>query len=192
MHWRTNLQQTQCLILQLGLQSEFFQSFLVRTEHRLSNSKYSRGLRLIPNPASEYRSVLDWLLASIAPEWDQLIINYYKNGTDRFGKVVDFNTITEIDQLMDATVRDLYKSYQTLKRHGWLGTSSDPNPGTFMQHTALAAVHFHITPLFPKPPRTNHELPHRLHLGSRTQLGQKPDSPTPIHALSSRLVRRHH
>jgi hypothetical protein len=152
MRWELNLEQRQCLIQSLGLESEFFESFLVRTERRLSDSKFSRGLRLIEGDGEGYRSVLDWLLATLAPHWDLFILNYYEHGTPKLGHAVDFDTIDLIDRLMDAAVRDLYKSYQTLCRAGWLGTDDEPEPSVFMKRTTLAAVRAHITPLFPAAP----------------------------------------
>ena len=152
MRWELNLEQRQCLIQSLGLESEFFESFLVRTERRLSDSKFSRGLRLIEGDGEGYRSVLDWLLAMLAPDWKVFIQDYYSYGEPKIGHAVDFETIDLIDRLMEAAVRDLYKSYQTLCRAGWLGTDDEPEPSVFMKRTTLAAVRAHITPLFPAAP----------------------------------------
>ena len=146
-----NLEQRLTLVQKLGLESEYFESFLVRTEKLLKQKKYQKGLTLIVPNDTKYASVLDWLLAMLAPSWKAHIHAFYKYGPPRLGHAVDFQTIDLMDQLMEAAVVDLAHSYRMLREESWL-TKHKPEPGVFLQRTTMNAVREFISPAFPKAP----------------------------------------
>ena len=150
--FRQNLELRQSLCLELRLDSEYFQSFLVRTEKRLKDTNYQKGLMLLESDDANYRSTLDWLLATFSPSWKQHIQDFYTYDHCRLGDAVDFDTIDLIDQLMEAAVVDLKRSYNMLRRDGWLVGQGTPDPSPFMKSMTTMAVRSLISPRFPVAP----------------------------------------
>lgn len=114
-----NLEQRQTLIQKLGLESEFLNSCLVRTEVRLSRGGFQRGLALLRGIVDEsrFRSVLDWLLALYVPALDPEIDRYYAGEGKRFLEAHSWQAIAEADRLLDeelVRLADLHKEVWTL------------------------------------------------------------------------------
>ena len=150
--FRQNLELRLTLCQKLGLESEYFESFLVRTEKLLKQTRYQKGLMLIEETDTDYRSVMDWLLAMLSPSWKVHIHAFYKYDHCKLGHAVDFETIDLMDQIMEASVIELYKSYQMLQREGWLVGKGKPEPGVFMQRSTMNAIRSFISPMFPEAP----------------------------------------
>jgi hypothetical protein len=109
-----NLELRQTLVQKLGLESEFLESCLVRTEARLKESRHQRGLALLRGivDESEFRSVLDWLLALYAPSYAGEIRSFYEDGGKRLIDSRPWRTIDEVDRILDEEIvrlGDLHK-----------------------------------------------------------------------------------
>lgn len=116
-----NIEQRQALLQQLGLKSEFFGSVLVRTEALLKKSRYQRGLNLVRNAldVSDYRSVLDYLLAVISPSWNERIRAFYRGEVGRIVLTEEWATIDALDQVLEHAVRELAALYAAYCSLGW-------------------------------------------------------------------------
>jgi hypothetical protein len=140
------------LVLALGLESEYLEGFYVRTEALLKQKRHRKGLRLIESKDDDYRSVLDWLVAHVAPPWDAHIQAFYNERGPRLGEAVDFDTIDLMDRLLEGAVMNLTLSYELLEEKGWLVGRAAPEPGKYMQRVTMNTILSLIAPLFPLPP----------------------------------------
>lgn len=115
-----NLELRQTLVQKLGFQSEFLESCLVRTEKRLKDLHYQRGLALLRGivDESKFRSVLDWLLSLYVPSYAGEIRDFYQDSGKR--RLIDsrpWRTIDEIDRILDEELlrlAELHKEVWTL------------------------------------------------------------------------------
>jgi hypothetical protein len=98
-----NLRCRQTLIQQLGLESEFLGSCLVRTEMRLKESRFQRPLHLLRGlvDESDFSSVLDWLLVLYAPVYADTVRDYYRLGRGRMMELCSSDEIDEVDRMLD-------------------------------------------------------------------------------------------
>ena len=87
-----NLEQRCSLVQELGLESEYLATFMIRTEYLLKKDKYEKGLLLIEKTDTGYESVMDWLLAMLAPSWKKHIKAYYEFRYTKLGDIADFKT----------------------------------------------------------------------------------------------------
>jgi hypothetical protein len=116
-----NLQQRQTLLQELGLKSSYFESVLVRTEQRLSERRYQRGLKLLKSlsDGSGYRGVIDLLLALCSPAWAAEIRAYYRGRGQRLVEYVEWPIVDAIDQVLAQVVVELGKLYAAYEQLGW-------------------------------------------------------------------------
>lgn len=152
-----NIKLRHLQILELGLESEYFDTFLVRTEKRLKKLKYQKGLSLIRNvykdDGVQYRASLDWLVAVVSPEWRRNIIDFYTHGSYCLGESVNFEDITKMDMLMEGTVIELTGMYEELVKSRMLTRGhTHEGPDQFMQALALENIRTTVTPALPKAP----------------------------------------
>jgi len=148
-----NLEQRCSLIQKLGIESDYLgTNFMVRTEYLLQKDKYEKGLLLIEKTDTGYESVMDWLLAMLAPSWKKHIKAYYEFRYTKLGDIADFKTITLMDQLMESAVVDLYETYKMLQEAGWLEMRGKTEPGIFMQRVTMDGIRVFIGPRFPIAP----------------------------------------
>ena len=156
---KQNQRLMQVMQLKLGFESEYFETFLMRTEKRLKKLKYQKGLHLIKNcyknDGVQYGSVLDWLLAVVSPEWRRNIIDFYTYDTFCLGESVNFEDITKIDLLLEGTVIELTGMYEELVKSRMLskGHEGGMEPDRFMQALALENIRTTVAPALPKAPR---------------------------------------
>lgn len=140
------LQHRQALILDLGLESEFFESVLVRSEQLLKLRRNQRGLRLLKHlNRDEYHSVLDWLLGVLAPSWRLAIGAFYAGEGPKLAKMVEWDTIDAIDQAMAQVIIELAAAYRALEQDGWTRRGTDPDDLTCTM--ACEAIRFLLPPV---------------------------------------------
>ena len=84
-----NLQQRMVTIQELGFESEYLQSALVRSEKLL---KTTQGQK-----AEGYRSVQDWLVGSMVPSLDEHISAYYHDGGEKLMEGFSWKFIDRLD-----------------------------------------------------------------------------------------------
>jgi hypothetical protein len=150
--FRLNLEHRLDLVQRLGLESEFLGSFLVRTEKRLKQRRFQKGLILLDAEEGDYRSVLDLLLATFSPAWKRSILDFYRDGEHRLGDCADWKTINLIDQLMECAVTELTVSYEMLRSEGWLVGEGKPEPTPYVKSAVSDAVRLFVAPCFPGVP----------------------------------------
>ena len=100
MGFELNLVCRQALIQKLSLESEYFESFLVRSENYLKTSEGQKAISLLKYhlPQERYRSVLDWLTALLVPGMKLKIFAYYEAGGPKLGEEFSFGFIDNLDK----------------------------------------------------------------------------------------------
>ena len=111
--FQTNLTCRYDLVQQLGLESEYLETFLTKTEMALKSRRYQKGLKLI-QPALEagaggedYRSVIDALLGAASPSWRRHIAHWYRYGDTRLGDAATWEDIQEMDAVLVQALHEL-------------------------------------------------------------------------------------
>ena len=147
-----NLQLWQAHVLELQLESEYLESFLIKTETLLRKKEYQVGLKLIDDSldASEYNSMQDYVLATFSPYWRGRILDYYDGVGSKLGEVLNYDTIKEIDDLTSHIVVELKCSYRALQQEGWIVGKGKPDPGKFLKRTTMSAIRSFFSERFPK------------------------------------------
>lgn len=145
------LQCRQTLVQRLGLESEFFESLLVRSEMLLKQSRYQRGLRLLKGlDEDEYNSVLDFLLGVFAPAWKPSILAYYAGEGPKLGDLETWDVIEALDQGLAVGIVELTEVYEALEREGWV---SGQEPCEYACKVSCDAVRMFLPHHFPPPGR---------------------------------------
>jgi len=147
MQMMMTLQCRLTLTQRLGLESEFFESTLVRSEQLLKTSKYQCGLKLVKGLENDnYASVLDFLLAVFAPSWKPAILACYSDDGPRLIQLAEWETIDAIDQALAAVIIELARAYTVLERDGWI---SGKEPCEYACKVACDAARIFLSPHFP-------------------------------------------
>ena len=94
-----NLQQRMVTIQELGFESEYLQSALVRSEKLLKTTQGQKAAGLLAElyPAEGYRSVQDWLVGSMVPSLDEHISAYYHDGGEKLMEGFSWKFIDRLD-----------------------------------------------------------------------------------------------
>tara|TARA_B100000029_G_scaffold206083_1_gene203889 strand:- start:277 stop:765 length:489 start_codon:yes stop_codon:yes gene_type:complete len=149
-----NLQQRQAQIQRLELTSEYLGTFLVRSETLLKRGRYHRALCLIDTEdADGYYSILDYLLATVAPEWAESIQEFYDDEGPKLGELADYWTIDEMDRGIAKAITGLATAHRIIEEEVWADSrrAPYPPPSKFMKRLTLDRIRAAAT--IPPPPR---------------------------------------
>jgi hypothetical protein len=117
----TNLECRLSLIQKLGLESEYLESCLVRSEELLRDGEYQAPLRLMRKFGEEddYQSVLDFLTAIFVPGLRQRIFAFYKGDGQRLIVQSGWSEIDRLDRMMVTALRELRVLYDEIHSAAW-------------------------------------------------------------------------
>jgi len=117
----TNLECRQSLIQKLGLESQYLESCLVRSEELLRDGEYQSPLRLVRKLGEEddYQSVLDFLTAVFVPGLRQRIFAFYEGDGQQLIAQSDWSEIDRLDRMMVTTLCELRSLYSEVHSAAW-------------------------------------------------------------------------
>lgn len=104
-----NVRMHQTMVQELGLKSDYFETFLIKTERFLRTNKGQRALTYLKKEISKhhYRGVVDAVLAVASPSWRKHVLHYYEHGGAKLGHAVTYAQIEEIDKTLFDLLREL-------------------------------------------------------------------------------------
>lgn len=144
-----NMVQRMTLIQTLGLESEYLETCLVRSETLLRERRYQAPLRLIRKFADEdqYNSVLDFLVGLFVPAMRPRIFAYYEGEGARIIEQSPWADIDRLDRMMVTALHELRVLHDELRSAAWREGRGD---WTVPQMTA-AWLDINIRPRFALP-----------------------------------------
>lgn len=139
-----NLELRQTLVQKLGLESEYLETFLVRSEKLLKGRRGQRGLALVRHLADEdeYRSVMDFLVGLFVPSMKPAIKAYYEGHGQKLGEEFTWSFIDNLDRKMVMALEHLARLSEVI----WEAQLTNK---TLKTEVAAAEVDLMLRPLFP-------------------------------------------
>jgi hypothetical protein len=121
MTFRQNLALRQTLMQNLGLESRFLDSCLIRSETLLRKLEYQRPLRLVRDFADEddYRSVLDFLVAVFVPAMKARIDAFYDGHGQILMEQSGWIDIDRLDRMMVTALEEMKRLYGESRSAAW-------------------------------------------------------------------------
>jgi hypothetical protein len=149
MTFQLNMAQRMTLLQTLGLESEYLETCLVRSETLLRKLRFQAPLRLVRKFADEdqYNSVLDFLVGLFIPAMKPRIFAYYEGEGDRIIEQSPWSDIDRLDRMMVTALTELRALHDELRSAAWQAGRGDY---TKPQMTA-AWLDLHIRPRFALP-----------------------------------------
>ncbi len=98
--------------------------------------------------AGEWRGVIDFLLAVIAPAWRSRILDHYRERGPRLIEVVDWSVVEALDVEMARAVEELAALYKAYCAEGW----REGQAGTEFDELTMAGIELFVRPRVPAPP----------------------------------------
>jgi hypothetical protein len=143
------MEQRQTLLQRLGLESEYLETCLVRSETLLRERRFQTPLRLVRKLADEdeYNSVLDFLVGLFVPAMRPRIFAFYEGRGARIIEQSPWSDIDRLDRMMVTVLQELRGLYDELRSAAWRAGRGD---FTAPQITA-AWLDLHIRPRFALP-----------------------------------------
>jgi hypothetical protein len=143
-----NLQQRMVTIQELGLESEYLQSALVRSEKLLKTTQGQKAAGLLEElyPAEGYRSVQDWLVGSLVPSMNEHIQDFYHRDGEKLMAGFSWKFI----DLLDKSLATALVALMALENELW--TRAIRKEHADREALVQIVLDEHILPCFPVVP----------------------------------------